>query len=101
LSGLYDLEPVRLGHPNEWLKLGAGDVPALSPLLDLPERAVPLVVSYVPSETNEFKRQSEVYMAAVMASGCPVRFVPMPGTRPFRHRVRAGRPTQPARTGGH
>ena len=21
LSGLYDLEPVRLGHPNEWLKL--------------------------------------------------------------------------------
>src|SRR5262249_43072345 len=57
LSGLYDLEPVRLGHPNEWLKLGAADVAALSPLLHMPEHAVPLVVSYAPSETHEFKRQ--------------------------------------------
>jgi arylformamidase len=80
LSGLYDLEPVRLGHPNEWLKLCAADVAALSPLLHLPERAVPLVVSYAPSETDEFKRQSEAYMAAAMARGCPVRFVLMPGT---------------------
>jgi arylformamidase len=80
LSGLYDLEPVRLGHPNEWLKLSAADVAALSPLLHLPERAVPLVVSYAPSETDEFKRQSEVCMAAAMARDCPVRFVPMPGT---------------------
>jgi arylformamidase len=80
LSGLYDLEPVRLGHPNEWLKLGAADVAALSPLLRLPERAVPVIVSYAPSETDEFKRQSEGYMAAAMARGCPVRFVPMPET---------------------
>jgi arylformamidase len=80
LSGLYDLEPVRLGHPNEWLKLGAADVAALSPLLHLPERAVPVIVSYAPSETDEFKRQSEAYMAAAMARGCPVRFVPMPDT---------------------
>lgn len=80
LSGLYDLEPVRLGHPNEWLKLGAADVAALSPLLHMPEHAVPLVVSYAPSETHEFKRQSEAYMAAAMARGCPVRFVPMPNT---------------------
>jgi arylformamidase len=80
LSGLYDLEPVRLGHPNEWLKLGAADVAALSPLLHMPAHAVPLVVSYAPSETHEFKRQSEAYMAAAMARGCPVRFVPMPST---------------------
>jgi arylformamidase len=80
LSGLYDLEPVRLGHPNEWLKLGVADVAALSPLLHMPERAVPIIVSYAPSETDEFKRQSEAYMAAAMARGCQVRFVPMPGT---------------------
>src|SRR5262249_32914704 len=30
LSGLYDLEPVRLGHPNEGLKLGAAE-PAAPP----------------------------------------------------------------------
>jgi arylformamidase len=80
LSGLYDLEPVRLGHPNEWLKLDTTDVAALSPLLHMPDRTLPLVVSYAPSETDEFKRQSEVYMAAAAARGCPVRFVPMPGT---------------------
>jgi arylformamidase len=80
LSGLYDLEPVRLGHPNEWLKLGAADVAALSPRLHMPERTVPIIVSYAPSETDEFKRQSEVYMAAAMARGCHVCFVPMPGT---------------------
>ena len=77
LSGLYDLEPVRLGHPNEWLNLSKADVAELSPLLHLPERAVPLVVSYAPSETAEFKRQSETYMAA---RGCPARFVAMPAT---------------------
>jgi arylformamidase len=83
LSGLYDLEPVRLGHPNDWLKLGATDVATLSPLSHLPERAVPIVVSYAPNETDEFKRQSEVYMAAAMARGCDVRFVPMPGTNHY------------------
>ena len=80
LSGLYDLEPVRLGHPNEWLKLGPADVATLSPLSHLPERGVPILVSYAPSETDEFKRQSEVYMAAAAARGCRVRFVQMPGT---------------------
>jgi arylformamidase len=80
LSGLYDLEPVRLGHPNEWLNLSAADVAALSPLLHLPGRAVRVIASYAPSETDEFKRQSEAYMAAAMARGCPVRFVQMPGT---------------------
>src|SRR5215467_4511165 len=79
----HALERVRLGHPNEWLKLGASDAAAFSPLLHLPELAVPLVVSYAPNETDEFKRQSEVYMAAVMARGCQVRFVPMPGTSHF------------------
>ena len=80
LSGLYDLEPVRLGHPNEWLKLSTTDATMLSPLLHMPERAVPLVVSYAPSETDEFKRQSETYLAAAAARGCPARFVAMPGT---------------------
>jgi arylformamidase len=83
LSGLYDLEPIRLGHPNEWLKLSTADVAMLSPLLHLPERAVPLVISYAPSETDEFKRQSETYMAAAIARGCAVRFVAMPGTNHY------------------
>jgi arylformamidase len=83
LSGIYDLEPIRLGHTNEWLKLGAPDVATLSPLRHLPQRPVPLVVSYAPTDTDEFKRQSEAYMAGTLARGCPVRFVPMPDTNHF------------------
>jgi len=83
LSAIYDLERVRLGHPNDWLRLTATDAAALSPLLHLPARAVPLVVSYAPTETDEFKRQSEVYMAAARARGCPTRFVSMHGTNHF------------------
>jgi arylformamidase len=45
----------------------------------MPVRAVPLIVSYAPSETDEFKRQSETYMAAAVTRGCPARFVAMPG----------------------
>lgn len=83
LSGLYDLEPVRLGHPNEWLKLDEAEVHALSPIRYLPWQPLPIVVSYAPSETDEFKRQSESYMALAKARGCPVCFVPMPGTNHF------------------
>ena len=83
LSGLYDLEPVRLGHPNEWLKLDGVEVEALSPVRHLPSPPVPIVLSYAPSETDEFKRQSECYLALAKARGCPVRFVPMPGTNHF------------------
>jgi arylformamidase len=75
LSGLFDLEPVRLSHVNEWIGLDASVVQALSPLRHLPRRAVPLVVSYGESETFEFQRQSEVYAAACAARGCDVRLV--------------------------
>ena len=58
-------------------------VAELSPLLHMPERRVPLVVSYAPTETDELKRQSEIYMAAAVARGCPARFVAMPGTNHY------------------
>src|SRR5262249_38425484 len=80
LSGLSHLETTRRAHPNRRLKRGVADAPALPPLLHMPERAVPLVVSYAQSETDESKRQSEAYRAAALARRCPVRFVTMPGT---------------------
>jgi arylformamidase len=83
LSGLYDLEPVRLGHPNEWLELDASEVETLSPLRHPPRPRLPIVLSYAPSDTGEFKRQSECYVALAKARGCPVRFVPMAGTNHF------------------
>jgi arylformamidase len=83
LSGLFDLEPVRLSNCNEWARMDAASARRNSPLHHLPSRPMPLVISYAPSETEEFKRQSEIYAAACTARGCEVRLVMEPGTNHF------------------
>jgi arylformamidase len=83
LSGLYDLEPVRLSYCNEWARLDEGAVERLSPLRHLPVQPVPLVLSYAPNETEEFKRQTEIYAAACTARGCPVEVVMEPGSNHY------------------
>ena len=83
LSGLFDLEPVRLSNCNEWARLDAACAARNSPLLHLPDPPLPLVVSYAPNEAAEFEVQSETYMAACRARGCAVEFVAEPGTNHF------------------
>ena len=83
LSGLFDLEPVRLSNCNEWLNLDAASAERLSPMRRLPARSLPLLVSYAPNETEEFKRQSECYAAACTALGCDVEIICEPGTNHF------------------
>lgn len=70
-SGLYDLAPVRLCEPNDWLNLDSESVARNSPLLHLPNRGCPLIVTWGGSETSEFKRQSNDYAAAWAARGFP------------------------------
>ncbi len=83
LSGLFDLEPVRLSNCNEWLSLDTDSAERLSPMRRLPARPLPLLISYAPNETEEFKRQSECYAAACTALGCDVEIICEPGTNHF------------------
>ncbi len=83
LSGLLDLEPVRLSNCNAWLNLTPDEAHRLSPIHHLPDRPVPMVVAYAPNETEEFKRQSEVYAAACTARGSPVTLLVPPGMNHF------------------
>jgi arylformamidase len=83
LSGLYDLEPVRLSCCNDWARLDAAAAPRLSPLRHVPEHRLPVVIAYAPNETEEFKRQSEVYAGACTAVGCSVEIVLEPGTNHY------------------
>jgi arylformamidase len=69
ISGLFDLEPIRLGMLNDKLRLTAADVDALSPLRQLPERAGPLVVAYGAAELPELQRQSRDYFRAWESAG--------------------------------
>lgn len=70
LSGLYDLEPVRLSYRNALLRLDEAGARALSPVLHPP--SCPAVVGVAERETPEFRRQAEALAAAW---GLPPPFV--------------------------
>ena len=83
LSGLFDLAPIPLTHINAWMKLSDADAERNSPMTHLPSRGCPMIVSYGETETAEFKRQTDDYLAAWRARGFPGEYVPMPGTNHF------------------
>lgn len=60
ISGIYDLEPMRLSYINDKLRLDEAEQKRNSPLL-LPASGKPLVVAYGKSELPELQRQSEEY----------------------------------------
>ena len=79
ISGLYDLEPIRLSYLNEKLSLDESDIAPLSPLHNIPEESKPLIVTYGTAELPELQRQSEEFAAARAAAGLPGRVVPIEG----------------------
>jgi acetyl esterase/lipase len=79
ISGIFDLEPIRLGDLNEKLGLDAAEAARNGPILHLPERAAPLVVAVGLGELPELIRQSEEYAAAWRRRGLPGRYLPLPG----------------------
>ena len=83
LSGLFDLEPVRLSNCNDWLNLDSASARTLSPQNNLPARPLPLLICYAPNETEGFKLQSECYAASCRATGCEVEIIIEPGTNHF------------------
>ena len=83
LSGLYDLEPIRLSNINEWMKLDHASVERNSPIRHLPDDGGRLVISFGENETNEFKRQSIEYAKAWSSKGMVCDFFEMKGRNHF------------------
>ena len=69
VSGIYDLEPVRLSSRNSYLNLTDELVEALSPQRHIDQLQAPLIVAFGTYETPEFQRQARDFAAAVEASG--------------------------------
>ncbi|MBL1082663.1 alpha/beta hydrolase [Streptomyces actinomycinicus] len=65
LSGMYDLEPVRLSYVNEALRLDEAGARRNSPLHRLPARLPPLVVARGGNETEEYVRQHDRMVRAL------------------------------------
>lgn len=61
ISGIYDLEPVRLSFRNDVLKLSVSDAIRNSPCCNLPAEGSPIVVACGELETAEFKRQAKEF----------------------------------------
>jgi arylformamidase len=95
LSGLFDLRPLVHTHINEWMRMSEADAIRNSPALHLPDQGCPLITSYGETETDEFKRQSDDYLAAWRARGFEGRHVPMPGTNHFDIVLTLGDPASP------
>jgi arylformamidase len=83
VSGMYDLEPVRLTFRNEWLKLDADGALANSPIRHIPANGCPLIVGVGALETDEFRRQSREFADAWSAAGLDCQFAEMPGRHHF------------------
>jgi arylformamidase len=79
ISGIYDLEPIRLNYLNEKLGLDPAETARNSPILHLPSRAAPLVVTVGLGELPELIRQSEEYAAAWQRRGLAGRYLALPG----------------------
>ena len=78
ISGIYDLEPIRLNYLNEKLGLDPAETERNSPMRHLPANAAPLVVTVGLGELPELVRQSEEYARAWTARGLRGRYLPVP-----------------------
>ena len=78
ISGIYELEPVRLNYLNDKLRLDEAEATRNSPIRHLPSHAAPLVVAVGLGELPELIRQSEEYWSAWQAKGLRGQYLPLP-----------------------
>lgn len=79
ISGIYDLEPIRLNYLNEKLGLDSAEAQRNSPMLHLPPRAAPLVVAVGLGELPELIRQSAEFATAWQERDLPGQYLPIVG----------------------
>jgi arylformamidase len=92
ISGLFDLEPIRLCYLNEKLGLDAEQARRNSSLLNLPARAAKLIMAYGGNELPELKRQSREFGAAWSARGLPGEMIEVAGCHHYAVLEQLARP---------
>lgn len=91
ISGLFDLEPIRLSYLNQQISMDIAEASANSPMrLRLPE--VPVTVAFGATELPELVRQSKEYAAALLQTGRPARELALPGEDHFSILEQLARP---------
>ncbi|MGO4332430.1 alpha/beta hydrolase [Cupriavidus sp. 2TAF22] len=75
ISGLYDLEPIRLCYLNQVVGLSAADVTAYSPMQHLPSTRLPMILTVGGEESSEYHRLQAEYCAQLHEQGIAVEIV--------------------------
>ena len=83
ISGVYDLEPIRLTPVNDPLQLTPVEVHDLSPILHLPAPGPRYRVTVAERDTPEFIRQSRSYAELLRKTGHSVSFDLQKGMQHF------------------
>ena len=83
LSGVYDLEPIRLSYVNDAVGLDQAAARAHSPLFHLPLAAGSVIVARGGAETAEYARQHESFARALVDTGHRVVDLVDPGRNHF------------------
>ena len=83
ISGIYDLEPIRLCFLQETLRFTPEDVSAFSPITHTPATGAPLTVAVGGDESEEFLRQSEVFSKAWSEKNIDCSLMVLPGINHF------------------
>jgi len=78
ISGIFDLEPIRLSYLNEELRLTPEDVARYSPQHHIPTSSPPLIITYGEEELPELCRQSEDFHVAWDARKLDSKLVRLP-----------------------
>jgi arylformamidase len=78
ISGIFDLQPVRLSARNEALQLDEELARTLSPIEHIPNDPCPLVVACGSGELDEFQRQSTTFAQAWEAAGGAAQLINYP-----------------------
>ncbi len=72
ISGVFDLEPVRLSYVNDVVGMSSDEAQQNSPVLHPIINRCPVIFTYGDNETAEFKRQTDDYGDALQKAGIPV-----------------------------
>jgi arylformamidase len=75
LSGMYDLEAVRLSKRSSYVRFTDAMVEALSSQRHLDGLHTPLILAHGSEETPEFQRQTREFFTAVQAAGKPAGLI--------------------------
>ena len=83
VSGLYELEPVRLSYHQQILSIDASTAAEMSPMADLPAAGAPLILAVGSEETPEFHRQQAAFAGRCREAGRPTPIIDLPGRNHF------------------